>query len=243
MRRILFTSYYRDQNPKRHAELLHCLEQNYANKHLHAIVIFLEGKREDFPEIPKNVTVIESQRPTFKDFFDTANTIVGPDDYAIIANTDIYFDRSIRLLNFLEMNKGCVALSRHHYYSKDRIELHNEQWSQDVWIFKGQIKPIKNCEFNMGIPGCDNRIAHEIYQAGYELYNPAKSIKAIHYHMSEVRNYSMSIKIQKPYRPVLVTDIFLGKYDPKTGMLLPQMPAIDDWKPRRREKKTILKTW
>lgn len=207
MAKILITSFYQDKNPTRHSELEHCMKCNLANPHIDSIVVFLEGKEADFHVLndPK-IVVIESPRPTFQKFFETANQISGDNDILIIANTDIYFDESIKILPQIKMDNVALALSRWHYYSSDRIELYNEKFSQDVWIFKGKIKPIEFCNFFMGIRGCDNRIAYELKKAGYAVFNPAKTIRSIHYHMSEVRNYGPEI-IPKPYWPLPVISI------------------------------------
>jgi hypothetical protein len=247
MRKVLYTSYYHDKNAERQKELLHCLTVNVENKDIDEVVLFIEGKAAEYPELTfKKVTIIEAPRPRFKDFFDVINVFASDNDISIIANSDIYFDRTIRYIKLIDMDNTCLALSRHHYYSKDRIELHNEAWSQDVWIFKGKVKPMNYSEFHLGIPGTDNRIAYEIGLAGYKLLNPSKSIRCIHFHMSEVRNYYHLGKIQKPYMSVPVTDIFIepsqGTKDERTpsGVL----KSIDGWTPKARKyNNTILKTW
>lgn len=201
--RILYVSYYKDKNDIRQLELEHCLKKNIQNPFIDKIVILLEGQIKDFPYLNtiSKVQVIETPRPTFEVFFEIANVLSEPDDYSIIANTDIYFDESIGLLHNYSMHNMCFALSRYHFYEEWKIELHNEKFSQDVWIFQGKIKKMLYSSFHMGVPGCDNRIAYEIATAGYNIFNPAYSIKCIHYHRSELRNYHAG-KIQKPYLPV-----------------------------------------
>lgn len=244
MARILYTSYYKDKNEARQAELLECLDRNIKCKWIDHVVILLEGKAEEF-DIPKSdkIKIVECKRPTYRDFFDLANAVSKEGDYSIIANSDIYFDRSIRLIRMVDMSNTCIALSRWHYYNKKRIELHNEQYSQDVWIFRGKIKPVGYCDFTLGIAGCDNRIAHELARAGYKMFNPAKDIKTIHLHVTEVRNYNQNHRIQKPYLPVPVTNLHhVPELKPiHTGSLL----NVTDWRPKSKaeKKKTILKTW
>jgi hypothetical protein len=41
----------------------------------------------------------------------------------------------------------------------------------------------------MGLPGCDNRLAHLLSETGYRLSNPCRSIRTIHLHRSNVRSY------------------------------------------------------
>lgn len=204
MAKILFTSFYQDRNPVRQRELEVCIVMNLKNIHIDKIYVFLEGKKEDFKILndPK-IEVIESIRPTYRMFFDTANKVVGPEDISIISNTDIFFDDTLTQIRSEKMNGKCLALSRYHYNPNGDIILHNEKFSQDVWIFKGKIRPIEYCDFHMGIRGCDNRIAYEIHKAGYLMKNPAYSIRTIHYHISESRNYDLRA-IPKPYLPVEV---------------------------------------
>lgn len=207
MAKILFTSFYQDRNPVRQKELELCIIMNVQNQYIDKMYIFLEGSRDDFKVLHhEKIVVIESARPTYRMFFDKANEVCTENDYPILANTDIFFDDTIRLLDKVNMNSKCLALSRYHYHSNGNIVLHNERFSQDVWIFKGKIKPVHYCDFFMGIRGCDNRIAYEIQQAGYLMQNPAKTIRTIHYHISESRNYDLKA-IPKPYLPVEVTEL------------------------------------
>lgn len=208
MSKILFTSFYQDRNPIRQAELEHCMRMNVNNANIDKIVVVLEGKCEDFPVLnyTDRIEVIEAQRPTFRQFFDLANLLCKQGDIAIISNTDIYFDTTIKELDRVVWHLPmCVALSRWHQHENGQIILHNEKYSQDVWIFKTPILNMQYADFYMGIAGCDNRIAYEIHKAGYHLINPSQTIRSIHYHMSEVRNYSMDERIPKPYLPVPVT--------------------------------------
>ncbi len=201
--KILYTSYYKAYDNARQSELKHCMLKNIENPHIEKIIVLLEGNAREFPEllgIPK-VKIVEAPRPTFQDFFDIANILSGDEDYSIITNSDIYFDETIDRLTGFNMHNMCFALSRWHFHNPSKIELHNEKFSQDVWIFQGKIKPIGYAHFVMGHPGCDNRIAWELETAGYNMFNPAFDIKCIHYHMSESRNYP-SGKVPKPYLPV-----------------------------------------
>lgn len=205
--KILFTSFYQDRNPIRHKELEHCIRMNVNNAEIDKIIVVLEGRKEDFPVLnySDRIEVIEAQRPTFNQFFKLANALCGPDDIAIISNTDIYFDTSLKELDRIAwQSPTCVALSRWHYNEGGNIVLHNEKFSQDVWIFKGPIRQMQWADFYMGIRGCDNRIAYEILTAGYHVINPAQSIRCIHYHMSESRNYGDEV-VPKPYYPIPVT--------------------------------------
>jgi hypothetical protein len=192
----LYTSYYQDKDPKRQKELLYCLKKNIENPLIDNIFLIVEGE----VKLPINgkLIIIEENRPTYRNFFDLINdTVRSVNDISIIANTDIYFNDTLQLIDLRE--KQCIALSRWDK-RKDGLRLHNERYSQDTWIFKGKIRNVRFCDFFMGIPGCDNRIAYELNRAGYRLFNPACSIQSIHYHQSDLHNYDHNTpKIPKPY--------------------------------------------
>lgn len=201
-KKILWTSFYQDKNPARHAELEHCIRMNIQNPFIDEIRIALEGNPDDFPLLKhEKIKLMLLPRATFRMFFNLMNETTGPDDISILSNTDIFFDHTLALLDAFLDGNTCFALSRWHTFPDGRVELHNERFSQDVWIFRGHVRHMAYCDFFLGIRGCDNRIAYEILQAGYKVVNPSMSIKAIHYHMSEIRNYGKEF-IKQPYHPV-----------------------------------------
>jgi hypothetical protein len=192
----LYTSFYQDKNPIRQNELLFCLNKNIENPLIDNIYLLVEGN----VKLPKSdkLIIIKSNRPTYRDFFDLVNvTVLFSNQISIIANTDIYFNETLSALDLHD--RQCIALSRWDK-RKDGLRLHNERYSQDTWIFKGKIRNVRFCDFYLGIPGCDNRIAYELNRAGYRLFNPAYSIQSIHYHQSDLHNYDHNTpKIPKPY--------------------------------------------
>jgi hypothetical protein len=133
-----------------------------------------------------------NSRLSFADFFSQVNLLAEESDISIISNSDIYFES----LDHFEMIKEneVYALSRW-----DGNILYDHDDSQDAWVFRGQIKPIEDSYFSLGIPGCDNAIAERIARAGYTVLNPSKSIKAIHLHSSNIRNYDRKTTVAKPY--------------------------------------------
>lgn len=174
----LFTSYYKDTNEKRQTELDFCLNYNRNS------MIF------------DNVIVVEDKRPTFKDLFELTKQY--PNDINVITNSDIFFTESIFQCKLLQPNQ-CFALSRWDYQQGGTIKHFDAKDAQDTWVFNG-VANVNGGDFFMGIPGCDNRIAYEIKNSGYNISNPSKSIKSVHLHLSEVRNYNRNIhKVEQPY--------------------------------------------
>ena len=194
----LFTSFYSDADAERNTELRDCVEKNIRNTLIDRIVLLSEKHiRINSSKIEKIHLV---HRPTFNDFFSAINEKIKDGDIAIISNADIIFDKTLELIKDIGSDV-CYALSRW-----DDGVLFDHVDSQDCWIFKGKIKEIK-CDFGLGIAGCDNRIAHEIEQAGYKIENPSKTIKVHHIHKSEIRNYVKEGKIIErilpPYKIIL----------------------------------------
>ena len=120
-------------------------------------------------------------RPTYDRFFEVTKEY--PNDINILANADIYFNDTIKLIQGIG-KKECYALTRweeegekivpfetKHSYNKQAHAKH----SQDVWVFNGSVN-IKGGNFHLGRPGCDNRIACIIHENGYSVTNPSNKL-------------------------------------------------------------------
>lgn len=168
----LFFNYY--QNPKRQHEIDKCLENNR--------------------KIFDNVILVEG-RPTFSELFDLTKEY--PNDINCFCNSDIYFTDLTRIKQIRD--NECFALCRYDLINGKEV-FFNRRDSQDAWIFKGTVRPIK-AEFGMGNWGCDNHIAYLIKQAGYEVKNPSLSIKIVHLHAVDDRAHFRTDKntIPPPY--------------------------------------------
>ena len=86
----------------------------------------------------------------------------------VIANADIIIENSVHLHSIAEGEAW--ALSRW-----EDGQLYNHKDSQDVWIVRGRPPKelINLLTFDMGVPGCDNRLAWEL-QKFYRVSNPSK---------------------------------------------------------------------
>lgn len=174
----LFTSYYKDENIERQKEIDFCLNYNKDS------MIF------------DNVIVIDDKRPTFKEIFELTKQY--PNDVNVISNSDIFFTESILQSKVLDYNE-CFALARWDYLKGGSIKRLERNDAQDTWIFKGEAKVVGG-NFYMGVPGCDNRLAYDIKCSGYKIINPSISIKSVHLHLTDKRNYNKNtMPIEKPY--------------------------------------------
>lgn len=191
----LFINSYQCGTKERQAELDFCLKHNRESGFFNEIINF-DG------------------RVTYNDFFrECANY---PDDINILANTDIYFNETI--LKVLDMgNNDCYCITRWEEEEgeivrfKDKHDYNNEakeKYSQDVWVIKGKAKGV-NGSFHLGVPGCDNRIAHEL-SFKYNVSNPCDKIQCIHKHKEKERNYDIpkgyNKRVPPPYKWIEPSD-------------------------------------
>lgn len=131
-----------------------------------------------------------NERPTFQDFFDYCNSNFY-NEVVILSNADIFFDETIRKLKEIDFGLHFVCLSRWEFESSENVYIRDDEvcsFSQDVWVFKTPTG-INFANFSMGIPRCDGRIAFLSNTFGYKPINPCKTIKCLHRHSSEIRNY------------------------------------------------------
>jgi len=190
----LFISLYPDKNPERRDELIRCLFINTCGVFIKQIYILNEGM-----VLPNNLSTVQSRliahRTTYNDLFKFVNEHTRQDDINIIANSDIYFDQTLQKAFNIKDNE-CYAISRVGML-KNYLAC-----SQDVWVFKGKIRNVR-ADFPIGVPGCDNRLAHEIFKAGYEMTNPCKTIMCHHLHKGQSwYDTKKHDKVPKPYRLV-----------------------------------------
>jgi FkbM family methyltransferase len=214
----LFFEYYVDSNKKRQEELEYCIDKNI-NSGLFDNIFVFASKNTDlsfFKQFKQKVYRLypsDKKRTTFNDFFEATKYLENT-DINILTNTDIYFDDTINLLKSHLDKDDCFALTRWNVLSNGKKERYISECSQDVWCFRGKVN-INNCNFYIGLSAADNRVAYEIDKYGYFLTNPCMTIKAYHYHLTEVRNYLSRDKnntliidtVPEPYKNIEATNL------------------------------------
>ena len=203
----LFVNYYNCGDKERQKELDFCKKHHKECGYFNEIINF-------------------SERPTYNDFFNA--TKAYPNDINIFTNSDIYFNDTILEVRKIKQNE-CYALTRweedinkegketivsfdsKHTYNKEAKSRH----SQDVWVINGVARHVDGW-FHIGVAGCDNRIAHELSRATYDVINPSDVIQCIHKHKEVERNYNIpnnypNGKVPPPYKWVLVNGTVKNK--------------------------------
>ena len=166
---------YTSDRKERQLELDHCMRENEKLFHLDVI---------------SDLSIVRGDRLTFGQLFERCK----PGRVNVIANADIFFDRTIALANEIQAGEA-YALSRwdvqkFDIHGKPISTLFNRRDSQDVWIIRGAASPVlAEIDYTMGVPGCDNRLCHDLQAAGYVVTNPSIRIRAHHYHLTQYRTY------------------------------------------------------
>jgi hypothetical protein len=94
----------------------------------------------------------------------------------------------------MESEKRFLALSRYNPVA-DGFELNsNPHWTQDTWgIVKTKEKLpnalFQEAAFELGQPGCDNKIAYVMHSYGYRVTNPCPKVCTVHVQEGTERNY------------------------------------------------------
>lgn len=199
----LFVNYYIDINLERQQELDQCLCSNFKNKLIDNLIVLIDNENIAIP-IPtyrnKVVVLCMGKRPSFNDYFKVTEMLPDESDINIICNSDIYFDEEgIKLISENLKQNECYSLSRWDIQADGSSVHFNRRDSYDAWVFKGLIKGISDCHFNLGVCGCDDSIAERLQRAGYIVKNPSIDIKTYHLHLSGIRNYKRGVLTPRPY--------------------------------------------
>jgi len=129
--------------------------------------------------------------------------------YVAIANSDIFFDKSIEnVWRYDLIHKNILTLCRYEFDGISRLRecsifAEGRPDSQDAWIFHSGNNIRKEYrhifDFEMGKPGCDNKLIYLFQILGYQCYNEPGVVKIYHNHNTPSRNYSIKDKIPSPW--------------------------------------------
>lgn len=210
MKHYLFTTYYKAKTEERQEEYDFCVNKNKVAD-FDRIYLFVENDEDAKVAYEKfGVEIVNlRRRPTFRDFFDFFEAEEFSDSINIVANADIFFvnmQQIDRNIHRLQRGKSCFALSRHDFHLNRPSHLFDRPDTQDTWVFNGNenISQIKDVHYYMGLAGCDNRLAHELKVAGFEVLNPSRTIQTFHFHDTALRTNANEageqiIRIPPPY--------------------------------------------
>lgn len=204
----IIIQFYNEKNNDRKEELLIALTQNLNNPYVKSVINLLEKDNKHIPkeilEHPKYCEFELGKWYTYNDVFDFCNkNLKGK--YCCIINLDMMLDPNSKWGNMKnDLDNGYIyVLSRHEFdYMNDKIELDPNFIklfhcnTQDGWFFKTPVR-INDCDFEIGLLGCDNAIADRINRSGYKMLNKSIEYKLLHIDMIKGKSSSNFLDFSK----------------------------------------------
>ena len=229
---IITTFFIGTYHKRRVNELFEVLKRNVANPHVAAVHLMWEdhnprGNLSDrnspfyLPPatLAKLVTIPVKQQPTYFKFFSYANRMLGRGAIAIICNSDIYFDNSLKQLKFGKPNnnatsgggtRSAMTLSRSHAPEcgqrndwKGTFDLCEHYiGSHDAFVFAPPVSSLvlRNSKHTQNHFGAENIIVWAfLWSRGgskglsgkYVVTNPCRRIHGYHLHCTPERHYKI----------------------------------------------------
>ncbi len=212
----IICQFWKPVSSKRWKELCTSLRKNLENPFIASIHLLLESEncREAFSSLSselqsKIVAVPWSRRLTYKDALKYMSCL-PKEDLCCLANTDIFFDESVREIWNIDMKMRCLALLRYEatldwaegVAGTEEPQIFGSSSgrddSQDCWIFRcGDLSSTdwSALTFTLGQAGCDNCFAGELVRRRFTVCNPALTIKTYHLHESGLRSYNENDRV------------------------------------------------
>jgi len=206
---------YEIKDAKRKEEIEAAILHNINNKFVTSITCLMEK-----PDISFSKSIMESSKMkfinvgkwvTYADIFNYANTHLN-NQYVGVLNIDIGLDYNSQWTNIKKVIdlKNVIALSKHEY--KDNKVFLDPAFSdllyshtQDGWFFKAPLN-IKECDFEIGLLGCDNAIAHRIRASGYSILNLMNTYKLLHFDNVRGKNGNNFLEHQEEIKKIINTN-------------------------------------
>lgn len=197
----LICQYYVPKEKFRRDEIDTCFRKNIENPLITKMLIFFERKEDMalLPDLPKIEKRFYAERLTYGFWLKETNKM-PTGTLSLIINSDIYLTESIAHLisnkEYLLKEKKFVALTRYNPNTEGEgfVLNSNPHWTQDTWAI---VKPeqgfssalIQETSFELGQPGCDNKIVAVMHSYGFNVTNPCGTVHTIHLQADEKRSY------------------------------------------------------
>ena len=187
---VLYVGLYDPKNEERFDEIAFCLEQNLHHPAIKEVVIFAEDGVSKVEHEKISAWIDCDVEMLYSDVFaHAAEHHRG--EKCVVMNNDIFLDHgSFLKLDEIDnlLKRDCVlSLSRHEFDPEKGASVMDENFAnllfahtQDAWLFEGGLEP-QNCEFRIGILGCDNAINDRFLKAGKIPMNLGTSYRVHHF--------------------------------------------------------------
>jgi hypothetical protein len=220
----VFIQYFIHPNPERQNELKTCLKMHVMNPLIDRIFLLNEintlyTKEELGIESEKILQFPMGRRMMYSDIIRYVE-VLKIDGYIVIANSDIFFDETIVNILKSDMHVKPKVMCQLRYDfdgTSTGIKIFGPRHdSQDTWIYHKKynsllFKYIKAFNFCLGKPGCDNHITYLFKLCGFSLVNDPQLVHTLHYHNTQIRNYTQAEVIKPPYIYVIPVGTTCGE--------------------------------
>jgi hypothetical protein len=218
---FLIYQFFIHPSDERNEEIKYCLKRNVELGFFKKIILLNEriySQKElglTIDEMDMILQVNIKHRLKYNSVFTQVN-LLKLNGYIVFCNADIFFDKSI--LNVyrsrLSTKNIIYTLLRFNFNTDDETDkaklfcFKNDNKprhdSQDSWIYHtSQLNVtnnlLKDSNFQLGMPGCDNKITFVMSHNNMKCVNEPYNIRTYHYHKTEIRNYSRKDLIYPPY--------------------------------------------
>ena len=203
----LIQQYFRHTTSRRAREIRLCLERNVACEWIDNILLLNEVEYSDLPSSSKITQVVIGERLRYYDVFMAIKDRVPAGAFVIFSNSDIWFNETLSYLWKISLaeKRLFLALLRWEDNSSSGEASHifgPRADSQDTWILARDCMDFTPTETDLGFPfgqsGCDNVITVAMLRRKFLIVNPAYSIKTMHLHTSNIRNYEPRDVLYRP---------------------------------------------
>lgn len=194
---VCVAEYFEPADPQRRAEVKQSLTANLSNPHIDELHLFSEPGTE-LPGWVRSGRLVhhpDQPRLTFRRFLEFSS---DPSTTYILSNLDIELGDTIGRVRHVQPREVWALTRWEGPVAPDFLG----RASQDTWVIRGGKFPvhlIHECDFPLGVPGCDNAFAGRMEVAGWRVLNPCYSIRTYHHHTSMVRTYLPEERIPRPY--------------------------------------------
>jgi hypothetical protein len=193
MKLVVYTQTYRCKSADRQLEIDECLRRNLNHPGIRKVVLFKESDAPPLPQAMVELEVVESdERITYAEWFRWVKR--QGSGIGLLLNADIYLDEGLEQLKAtFDTPETFLALTR---YNPGHAGFHLNDyphWTQDVSGMRADAELPESLlyasSFELGFPGCDNRIAYVMWSHGFRVRNPCYHVLSVHLQARTARYY------------------------------------------------------
>lgn len=199
---------YDEPRPERRAELVECVRRNLDNAQIAAVHDLLEAETsvpEPIRGHPKYRRHRIGRRLTYAEAVAYANRRLAG-EIVCLCNLDIILDPASDWASAGKLAEDGIVLclSRHEFdgrtvFRDPDLGLATAH-SQDAWVFRPPIE-IADCDFELGMMGCDNAFAERLKRSGHIPLNWPRAFRILHYDRSRGKHGGNALSVHAAEAP------------------------------------------